>query len=782
MQTRTVRATADWTGLPTGSLTTGWSSGGSTYGSTDIGSATSQTGNAQTGKTVVSHSTAEGTATRFSSSATYTESGGVTYSVSGVPGQTDTYTATRSESYTSMSEQGDTYAASSASSRHETQGETNNRTYYTDAQTIPGGPPIWEVTYDPGATAGTAFGVSYPTTASRTVRTFSGTSHSTSQTTRTYDQPTQTLATSAPVWFQTTTGETVGTGTATTVTWDFTDTSSDRPTTDTSVNYDSTAAITGTEREFYTLTGSFLQTSHANSPLQDTVILMEAGFDAGDSNLGYALWSYSHSAPVWSISSTGVFTGFYASTDAATLTLSDLRVFSSSTWALPVITAVQLSNTAEIVRTQLNGHEITGTATSAGHTQTFAMGAVGESVTGTTTLFTHSVYLSGYSNGTSFTTGTSVGYWSATSTSGTHLKWDSTAATTVAKSSRLTTSYATTFSSFTATGTGTGVSFLGRVSTALSTVLVSQVTLTSSTYRSGDGCDIFTYSSPPRTDDIDQVTVIHESAARVAITSARLALSTAVRQPLHAVGDHLWYTVPAHGLIGFGGSFTQPGQTVYLTTSQGLAAGDTFTTASLLPPTATKEWQEGRDVTFYPVDAANPPQLLGVGLAASSLLSPPTSLVTALSVAATWTSTTLTGTDTSTVSRSATHTLAVITPITGNFVAGESPVYNSGDNNIGLNGPHASAGGWAAGDNRHAADATVRMPHGRVSWTAYSASDSTGGASSSSENSAATISFILPAAVAIRFQVEDIIEARWVTNAPSTPHHFLATEKHISHS
>jgi hypothetical protein len=200
---------------------------------------------------------------------------------------------------------------------------------------------------------------------------------------------------------------------------------------------------------------------------------------------------------------------------------------------------------------------------------------------------------------------------------------------------------------------------------------------------------------------------------------------------------------------------------MHLTTATGLAAGSVFSDAAPALVIETRSMVDG--ISMVPCDSRSGITLQGVGLIQSSLISVPTALETAVSVAGTWTSTTTSGTTTAVTSRSATHTAALASAITGDFWTSHTVTMDSEDPAIGYNRPHASVGGYVAGDNRMGSH-EVRIAAGAVSWTQYTAgvSDDTG-ASGVVTAIDESVSFTVPQGAAVRVAAEPLLTVSWQT-------------------
>lgn len=798
---------AAWTGFPVGDLVSFSRVTAETIAYQFNSEDTNASIHESTGETWVAAETYNRTNSKSSKS--YMSSGSSGSTFTGSPyGATHTGSSSQSGYSTDYQVSADTSAGSSFSAQSETGGFASAENYF--AHTTPFGTGDYVASVDSGSGAGSINSFTTPTSgASSSVRTLSMSSRDLSTSAQTFDYSTHTSISNDDLPRVTTSSwsvaTTVGTIVSSTVAWNTIVTYINQAyTTLADLDFDSGNAVTGPQdftsaiTEDYvsgTFSGTreklFPATFRSFSPLRNTVILMNEGKGAGDWNMGNVLWTFSRTGANFTDTSLSVFSDLYASVSGNTFTFSDLRMFSTSEIILSAAT-VGFSTTSGTagsgIITLTNGIASSG-ATSQTHSTGYAMGDVASflstssnsSTAGSSTVYTHTDFVSGYatSGALPFTTGTSTGFWSATSTSGTHKAWDVSTSTTVLKNSRVTTTYAGLASSHTITGSGTstGLYFLGMVSYQLSTTLISRVALTENTYLNPFSVSVYTLSNTGEA--YTQSTVRAESGGFTNITSQRAGLEIAAISPLHTMQEGVWFTVHPRGYLGFGGSFTQPDQAVYLTTQQGLAAGATFTTASLQPPSMTADLQNGAGVTFFPVNPSNPPSLVGDGLENSSMVSIPTSVVTAILVAATWTSTYATGSSISTSSRLATHTLGVVSAITGEFHCAEEIQMNSADANIGINGLFAPVGGYAGGDNMMLAPSTVRLALGRVSWTDYSAGASSNtGATGSTQNTHGTVSFVVASGKAIRFSAEPLISAWWTTNGFDENNHFTSTTPH----
>lgn len=659
------------------------------------------------------------------------------------------------------------------------------------------------------------------------------------------------FSTWSSTWSTTTATTTVGGATTTASTslstWGTTWSTVDTDTTTTDAGTGTTAEITavqdttsfvtevaGTGTGTFTRVQDFTFTHHSNSPLRDTIVLQRADEFSDYYSLGHVLWLFDKSSETNLTShSKGVFTDFYTTSSDLTITISDYRKFVTSSFAAGTVTLA--STTYESISTSSVGpnttHTVTATMTNGVFTthtsdntflyqtvtETFSLGDIGTilqtsvetyttttdtdappaSSTGSTTLFTHTDYVSGYETdgALSFTLATSVGFWSSTSRSFLTEKWASTYSSTVIKPIRLVASFAILADSHTVIGAGTDTTrvFLGKFSTATSKVYSYASSTTSSAFYIPEMCSISTVNETASTSDT--VNHVTSGSTGTTIVSAGHSLThwtfkrAGIRMESTSAGheapygDIVRYTVPAYGHVGFVGSFTQPDQSVYLTTECGLSSGSVFDTAWTMTPPAGKSLFEEAGATIYPVNERNLPSLIGVGLVNSSLMETPTAMTTCLSVAATWTTTqTYTG-GTSTATTTAVHTIGVVSAISGEFLTERPISFSDGNSNIGINGLFATTGGFGAGDNRMNASATVFVGMGRVSWTERASGQSTGGDSYSTQGDGLTVSFTIPQGVGLVISEEPLLTMSWdkTTAIPGGGDHIQFTTPHQSH-
>lgn len=543
---------------------------------------------------------------------------------------------------------------------------------------------------------------------------------------------------------------------------------------------------------------SNLRTSYAfGTILQDTVFLMMGNRGPQDVSRGEILWSFSHGLMATDSTTAGPFTALYASTSAGTITIADYRKFESSSAA---VTAVSISSSVVTItgtgsptyqsRISSNGSYYststitttsgtsTGTTTSADtattYSQSWSLGDIG--VTGTS--FTHTAYLSGYETSLSaWTSGTTSSIWGfQTSGTSTRPVVFSSTVTTTALSLRSTTADSILFSSFTTTGTGTDTVriFLGSVSTTTSRFYSTDSTFTRATYPA----EFHSTASQFVVTDSNATTITQSDSFAITRWTERRLFPNIKARPgddnIPALDEvrHRCYPL---GFAGFGGGFTASALSVHLTTAQGLDAGSTFEEVTITPP-ATAEAVRG--VSFFPVPSSA--RFGGLaGAAATSLLSVPASMTNVVSIAATWTSTTGPSSATSVTSRFATHTIGVVSAITGEFWTAEPFTVNSAfRTELAPYYGGTASGGFVAGDNILGNTYQVLARAGQFAWTAFSSTQSTAAVAGSSSSSAGSVAITIPASHAIVFSMEPILTAAWSLNgihsifssAPHPPH------------
>ena len=210
-----------------------------------------------------------------------------------------------------------------------------------------------------------------------------------------------------------------------------------------------------------------------------------------------------------------------------------------------------------------------------------------------------------------------------------------------------------------------------------------------------------------------------------------------------------------------------------MTTTQGIASGSAFSEVTLVPPS---EVSAVRGVRMVPVGS-------GVsfggteGAVRTSLVSVPDGITSVISVAATWSSTTSTAGTTSLTTRAATHTLGVVSAISGQFWSRAGLTLNSAARTeLAVIGPNA--GGYACGDNVVGSTFEVVLRSGAASWTAYTAGESTAGATSSGSGTDGSLAFTVGSTQAVVISAEPVLTARW---DPVAADSVLLTHSHLSY-
>lgn len=580
------------------------------------------------------------------------------------------------------------------------------------------------------------------------------------------------------------------------------------------------------------ITSAAAGTSHARttwafgSILQDTVFLMSADLASSEYNCQAFLWSFSHTALDATASTAGVFTDLFGSVTGKTITVSDYRKFHSSSVALTAI-SVSIStgtsagttthfsssngssfetSTTTTVSTTGSPGSVTSTVTYTGnlsttYSQSWSIAGVSSTestgtyttttdanqppATSTTTIFTHSLAVTGYDTSSSAwsSTTTSSTWGHATSTTGTHNILHSGFTTSTDISIRSTTTDGLLFSSFTTTGTGTNTVriLLGSVSTSTVRVFSVRSSFTRLSYDGNFHSQISRYTTTDEAPGSFFTVSASDDFLATRWTEQRVFPYMLARPEHDNLPDLNEVRHRCHplGHAGFGGVFTASALSVHVTTTQGLASGETFTEESLIPPAAQSAV---RGVSFIPVPSAF--VLGGTQRAvASSLLSVPSVMTGDISVALTWTSTTITGTatsDTAVTSRSATHTLAVTSAITGTFHTAEAFTFNSAwrDEFLPYSGGIAE-GGYVAGNHLLGNAYEVLARSGCLRWSPYTSTQSSATATSSITGSAGSVSTTIDASQAIVFSVENVITATW---SATGQYSIFPTCLHIPHS
>ncbi len=673
---------------------------------------------------------------------------------------------------------------------------------------------------------------SFPTNSehpSSTARTANATIPTTASSTATRGYPTITTLTSVETYRLTTTsaewvtGEEPSTGTSSG--WGTALTEATVTRTWTWIDYD--AGLTAAEDNAATVTESHTggtrnkseeQTLHTFMPLADTVVLFsDGGHDAA--LLGHALWTFSLTSLPWDGSTTGRFSDLFAfaGSTARSMVISNYQKFSTAARTEGMATVESFittssnavaNTTAEYFAEKTNGvwYSDESIPRTEGYTHTYDLGDVESytAITGTgtntgvVTRSRHTVFLSGFASAGNapFTTSTTTAQWLVpTSESHTRHSWDYSFTDTVTRLSRTTTTdeVLRMFQTLTAaSGTDSFRSFLGLSMHTTTTTRAITGTFTRTFWETGVEVEVWTATRSGETTEeasggtnrASGGTTVSESGTYVKHTRKELNIKVVDQGEAGGTANEVWGRCPPHGHFGFVGSFTQLDPTVYLTTTQGLAAGQTFDSNAELHPGPSRAFQGNAAVSLYPIDSSIMPYIVGVGLVRSSLMSEPSGVETCLSVAATWTSTTLAGGVTVPTAREATHTLAVISPITGEFWSVGDMTMDSWNRDIGINGlAHASLGGHGAGEDRFGHTRRVCLDYGAASWTRYTAGATDGtGPSSSTSRSDGTVSFTIPEGAAVRVACERILTARWTTDDPGDHLRLTIPHQHFTHA
>jgi len=579
-------------------------------------------------------------------------------------------------------------------------------------------------------------------------------------------------------------------------------------------------------------------TGHAYAQKIDTVLLMHGGRGENDFNLGDMLWHFTLSALGDTASTVGRFTDLFASTGAATVTLSDYEKYRTNSIAISEIafsqdtvtsttstitgtgTATGTASTGATVMVYSKGGAawseyetctttiVTGTGTATGTAATtgislaasntstvnytFSIGDVGTSLstwtagteTYSSTIFTHSIQVTGYdSSNISLTSTTETAHFASSSFSETRLAlWHSTT-TSMDIVLRSTTTDAALINSYSSymVGTDTSYFFLGKVSTATTRVYSFATTTSQSLYDSHfnqEARNFTTVSSYSLAGGANgETSSVHEAINVTNFTKYR-ALPQLRTTPdgwdhyqftggIWESMDKARFSVLPYGYAGFGGAFDASTLAVKFTVEAGLLSGSAFSGQSFqFGPLPTVSAYPG--VTLYPVDPALTFDMPGA--ARASYVTGLSSIGTA-SVAVTWTSTTTattsSGTASQVTSRLATYTLAGVSAIGGTFFSEDNLSIHSEES-------FQLIGGYAVGDNNLGHPYTVFARSGFAQWTEYSAGQSTASASFSTSGSNGTVSFTVPGSKGIVFQIEPIFTANW-TGAGEIPFYFSST-------
>lgn len=642
-------------------------------------------------------------------------------------------------------------------------------------------------TASPGGLSSTLVG---PST---TLRTASGTATTVTTETAGWDSITTTASTDGVATVFTTAYSTRTTST----TADWSSTWTTTHTTLTSAN--TTLTTIGTASQTWTQDVVSTNTATTNprtdwlfdSILQDTVYLMSANRNAADFNCGQVLWTFSQTALPVTATTEGVFTDLFGSITAQSVTVSDFSKFSSTsaevskvTISLSTSSASGTAGNSYYTTTFSNGSSYAITAvTTTTYSASYSLGDVSSTIstwtsatttdtnqppaTASSTIFTHSIPVTGYATADSaFSATTTTATWGdATSGSTTRSLVHSSTATTALRSSRAVTTDSILIESFTTTGTGTGTVrvLLGSVSTTSLRVYSTEATFTQPTYHPDLVSTVSQFVRSDHQDALDLTATRSDDMSVTRWTESRLNPRITARPTddnMPALNEVRHQCHP-FGVAGFGGIFTVSDLSVYLTTTQGMLSGSTFEEATLTPPSAISAI---RGVSFHPVLSSFP--FGGTGnAAASSLISAPSAMTGEISLALTWTSTTTTGpatSDTAITSALATHTLAVTSSISGQFWTAETFSINSNFRTEFPADPGGTAsGGFVAGDNILGSTYQVLARAGCLRWTEYTGSQSTAAATASFTGSNGSVSTTLASSKAIVFTLENVLSASW---------------------
>lgn len=552
-------------------------------------------------------------------------------------------------------------------------------------------------------------------------------------------------------------------------------------------------------------------TNHAWSPLENTVFLMNGNRNGDDYNLGNQLWVFSLGSLNATASTAGRFTDLFSSVSSATRTLFDYQKFTTSSVGITAITVSNnttattswtvtgftagtgtnpdtvhtASTNVTVSTTWKNGatwdsysHYVSGTshlisAAASNYstaTLTFSLGDVSTSLhtetvgspvsTISTTHFFGTYQETGYTD-SGWTSTTSTMIFAASSTTESRLALHSPATTTQMIDARSTTTDETLISKF--SSVGTDWHFVGLSKTTTTRVFTAPVSTTLSVWLNELNPEVDNYT----TNSFFTFSPNGSVATNYSVSEARaITYQTENRRLPNTWSnpyeswtsfftglDNAWHRGPAFGYGGPGGDFTQSSLPVYLSVSIGLAGGGAFGTQTLETgnlPTALAY----SGVTFFP-DRTDYPIALPAGAARAKYISRISSLGQTASVGVTWTTTTASGTSTITRSTAATYTVAGVSSISGSFYRELPLTFNTSD----IRGGAPFRGGYALGANALASDYTVRIDGGFVAWTAFSSDSSVSSGSSSS--TAGSVTFTVPASLAIVLSVEPIISMSW---------------------
>lgn len=574
-------------------------------------------------------------------------------------------------------------------------------------------------------------------------------------------------------------------------------------------------------------------TLHAYSQKIDTVLLLHAGRNADDFNLGDMAWKFTLSALGETASTIGRFTDLFASTSGGTVTLHDYEKYRTNSVALTEILysqnsvtsttsmitgtmpATSTASTSTVVSVfSKNGSPwaeyetctttyetgtppATGTASTTGYSlassntstveHTFAIGDVSSSLSTYTygapvstfseTIFTHSVQVTGYDSALSWTSTTETAIFASSSSSETRLALWSSTSTVEDIQLRSSTTDQILINSYASYLTGTDTSYfhLGKVSTATTRIYGHFTTTSKSLYDADFNPEasrfttFSTYTLP--NGDNGATSAVSEAISITRHTKARAlpqirTCPDGMESFDTASLDVVRFSALPNGYAGFGGGFSASTLAVCSTVDTGILSGSLFAGQSI-PISALPTALAYPSVTIFPVEMSATFSIPGAQ--AASYVTSLSSIGTA-SVAVTWTSTTATtmssGTTSTITRRSATHTLAAASPISGTFFREESIVTNSGAS-------FQLVGGYAVGENNLGKPYTVHARSGFARWTEYAPGESTAAATFQTSNTAGSVSFTVPGSHGLVIAMEPVFTANW-TGSGDTPFYFTS--------
>ena len=560
-------------------------------------------------------------------------------------------------------------------------------------------------------------------------------------------------------------------------------------------------------------TATVTTTGHDISPLQDTVVMLNASRNADNYHLGNELWKFSLGSMATSATTAGLFTDLFSSASAATQTLPDYQKFTTASVAVTAITiSLNVFNTSTIAtgpnpgdtvttqttksqtgpdstdtisvntaveKTWKNGLTWNGTTPSntVTVTHTFDLGDVGTSLSTyevgdpatviSETIFTGSVQITGYTS-SGWTSATTTQAFAESSSTATRLALHSSASTTAEIYSRQSTTDETLVSSF--SSVGTSWQFVGLAKTTTTRVFEALVPTTQSVWEASHHTSVSNYTTNSTATysggGITSEASVSEIANYTYRTEDRI---TPIIVASNATDrDDVWHQGPAAGYGGVGGDFIASSMPVYLRVTAGLTSGGTFATSQSFGTDNLPTALAYGGVTFFP-DRTDYPISLPAGAIAARYLSRIASLGDAASVGVTWTATTTAGTTTATTSTAATYLIAGASSISGSFFRAAPITYNTADVRGGIGGK----GGYAAGDNALGSAYTVRVNGGHAAWTAYSSDSSV---STGSTSNTSPVTFTVPASLAIVVSTQPVFSMSW---GNAGDHHYSSSVPHF---